>query len=184
MINIHKTNNSMGRIEFKSREVWPQEVQPVTPSKPVKASATVKPSPVKTSAPVMVSAAVKASAPKPTELWRNSSVRPELMVSNMGRVKAREYRIVNKQEDGRYRIYDVPAKMLDNSIGPSGELYVHFTNASGNPDMESVAFLVAKEFVPNEDATRYTKLKYRDMDRGNAKASNLYWDGVGIYAQK
>ena len=172
----------MGKIEFKSKEVWPPEVLPVTPSKPVKVTATVKPSPVKVTACVKPSP-VKASVSKPTELWRNSSIHPELMVSNLGRVKSREYRLVNKQEDGRYRIYDVPAKILETRIGDSGAVSVSFTNAYGKQDIEDVALMVATEFVPNEDPARYSKLKFRDLNRANTKASNLYWDGVGVWSR-
>lgn len=168
----------MAKVEFKSCEVWPKEVLPVTPSKPVPApkSSPVKVSPVKAT-PVKASA--KPSAP--TELWRNSSVHPELMVSNHGRVKAREYQLVTQDKDGKYRIYNVPAKMLDNKIGSSGEVIVSFTNSSGNIDTESVAYLVAMEFVPNEDAEHYTKIKFRDLDKTNLRAVNLWWDGSGLY---
>lgn len=120
----------------------------------------------------------------PEERWRNSSVHPELMVSDKGRVKAREYQLVTPDNDGRFRIYNVPAKMLDTRIAESGEAVVAFTNSIGHQVTESVAFMVATEFVTNEDPTRYTKLKFRDLNRANVKASNLYWDGVGIYSKK
>ena len=175
----------MGKIDFKASEVWPKEVLPVTPAKP-----TPKPSPVKVSS-VKASTAkpspVKVSASKPTapaELWRNSSIHPELMVSDKGRVKAREYKLVTQDKDGKFRIYDVPAKMLETRIAQSGELMVSFTNSGGNLVTENVALMVATEFVTNENPATYTKLKFRDLNRGNAKASNLYWDGVGIYAKE
>ena len=60
---------------------------------------------------------------------------------------------------------------------------VSFTNASGNTMVEDVALLVATEFVPNEDPSKYTKLRFRDLNRANLNASNLYWDGVGIYSR-
>lgn len=123
-------------------------------------------------------------APAPEERWRNSTIHPELMVSDKGRVKAREYQLVTKDKDGNFRIYNVPAKILETRIGDSGAVSVSFTNAKGNPDIEDVALMVATEFVPNEDPTRYTKLRFRDLNRGNAKASNLYWDGVGVYMRK
>ena len=118
------------------------------------------------------------------ERWRNSSIRPELMVSSKGRVKSREYKLVTPDAKGGFRIYDVPAKTLETKVGPSGAVTVNFTNAGGHPVTEDVAYLVATEFVPNEDPTRYTKLKFRDLNRANLNASNLYWDGVGIYAKK
>ena len=123
-------------------------------------------------------------APAPEERWRNSTIHPELMVSDKGRVKAREYQLVTKDKDGNFRIYNVPAKILETRIGDSGAVSVSFTDAKGNPDIEDVALMVATEFVPNEDPTRYTKLRFRDLNRGNAKASNLYWDGVGVYMRK
>lgn len=118
------------------------------------------------------------------ERWRNSSIHPELMVSDKGRVKARDYQLVTPDKDGKFRIYNVPAKMLDAKVGQSGEVFVNFTNSHGNQMMENVALMVATEFVPNEDPSKYTKLKFRDLNRANTKASNLYWDGVGIYAKR
>ena len=118
------------------------------------------------------------------ERWRNSSIHPELMVSDRGRVKARDYQLVTKDKDGNFRVYNVPAKVLDTRIAASGELMVSFTNSAGHSEVEQVALMVATEFVPNEDPARYTKLKFRDLNRGNAKASNLYWDGVGVYSKK
>lgn len=126
----------------------------------------------------------KVVASSPEERWRNSSLYPELTVSDRGRVRARDYQLVTPDKDGKFRIYNVPAKMLDTQVGPSGEVIVNFTNSHGNPVTENVAYLVAKEFVPNEDPAKYTKLKFRDLNRANVKASNLYWDGAGIYAKK
>ena len=123
-------------------------------------------------------------APKPEERWRNSSVRPELMVSDKGRVKSREYKLVTPDAKGGFRIYDVPAKVLETHVSPSGTVTVNFTNANGNSFVDDVAFLVATEFVPNEDPARYTKLKFRDLNRANLNVSNLYWDGPGIYSKK
>lgn len=136
----------------------------------------------------MPTATVKSTkttvAPAPEERWRNSSIHPELMVSDKGRVKARDYQLVTKDKDGQFRIYNVPAKMLDAQVGQSGEVFVNFTNSHGNQMTEYVALMVATEFVPNEDPAKYTKLKFRDLNRANTKASNLYWDGVGIYAKR
>ena len=118
------------------------------------------------------------------ERWRNSTIHPELMVSDKGRVKARDYQLMTKDKDGNFRVYNVPAKILDTRIGDSGAVSVSFTDAKGNRVIEDVALMVATEFVPNEDPARYTKLKFRDLNRGNTKASNLYWDGVGVYMRK
>lgn len=170
-LNFH----TMGKIEFKASEVWPKEVLPVTPAKP-----TPKPSPVKVSS---VKATPVKATPAPEERWRNSTIHPELMVSDKGRVKAREYQLVTQDKDGKYRIYNVPAKMLETRIAQSGELMVSFTNSGGNQVTENVALMVATEFVTNDDPSIYTRLKFRDLNRGNAKASNLYWDGAGIYAK-
>ena len=126
----------------------------------------------------------KVVASTPEEKWRNSSIHPELTVSDRGRVRARDYQLVIPEKDGKFRIYNVPAKMLDTQVGQSGDVIVNFTNSHGNPITESVAYLVAKEFVPNEDPAHYTKLKFLDRDRANIKASNLYWDGAGVYAKK
>lgn len=118
------------------------------------------------------------------ERWRNSSIRPELMVSSKGRVKSREYKQVIPDAKGGFRIYDVPAKVLETHVSQSGTVMVSFTNAGGNTVTEDVAYLVATEFVPNEDPARYTKLKFRDLNRANLNVSNLYWDGVGVYSKK
>ena len=133
---------------------------------------------------VTVKSTKTSVAPAPEERWRNSTIAPELMVSDKGRVKAREYQLVTKDKDGKFRIYNVPAKMLDTRIADSGEVMVSYTNSAGFPTQESVAYLVATEFVTNDDPSRYTKLKFRDLNRANVKASNLYWDGVGVYARK
>ena len=130
-----------------------------------------------------ITATKKVVASAPEERWRNSSIHPELSVSDRGRVKARDYQLVTPDKDGKFRIYNVPAKMLDAKVGQSGEVFVSFTNSHGNPVTENVAYLVAMEFVPNEDPAYYTKLKFRDLNRANIKASNLYWDGAGIYAK-
>ena len=133
---------------------------------------------------VTIKSTKKVVASAPEERWRNSSVHPELSVSDRGRVRARDYQLVTPDKDGKFRIYNVPAKMLDTQVGQSGEVIVNFTNSHGNPVTESVAYLVAMEFVTNEDPSKYTKLKFRDLNRANIKASNLYWDGAGIYAKK
>lgn len=132
--------------------------------------ATIKPTPKK----------VVASE---DERWRNSSIRPELMVSSKGRVKSREYKQVIPDAKGGFRIYDVPAKTLETKVSQSGTVTVSFTNAGGNVVVEDVALLVATEFVPNEDPSKYAKLRFRDLNRANLNASNLYWDGVGIYSR-
>ena len=133
---------------------------------------------------VTIKPATKKVVASDEERWRNSSIRPELMVSSKGRVKSREYKQVIPDANGGFRIYDVPAKVLETHVSQSGMVMVNFTNAGGNQVVEDVALLVATEFVPNEDPSRYTKLKFRDLNRANLNASNLYWDGVGIYAKK
>ena len=84
----------------------------------------------------MPTATVKATkttvAPAPEERWRNSSIRPELMVSSKGRVKSREYKLVTPDAKGGFRIYDVPAKVLDTHVSQSGMVMVSFTNAAVN----------------------------------------------------
>lgn len=117
------------------------------------------------------------------EKWRNSSIYPEIMVSSRGKVKEREYqRVVKDPEDGCYRIYAVPAKTLETKISDYGDVVVSFY--SGRKFItESVAYLVAKEFVPNENPERYNKVKFKDKDRTNLKASNLVWDGTGAFSR-
>lgn len=115
------------------------------------------------------------------EKWRNSSLYPEIMVSSRGRVKEREYRQVLKHaHQESFRIYDVPAKMLETKVGQAGNVIVSFTTSAGNLVTEDVATLVAKEFIPNEDPSRYTRLRFRDQNKANLNVSNLYWDGFGI----
>lgn len=117
------------------------------------------------------------------EKWRNSSIYPEIMVSSRGKVKEREYqRVVKDPEDGCFRIYAVPAKTLDTKVSGSGDVTVSFY--SGRKWVtENVAYLVATEFVPNEDPEHLNKVKFKDKDRTNLKASNLVWDGAGIYCR-
>ena len=117
------------------------------------------------------------------EKWRNSSVYPEIMVSSRGKVKEREYqRVVKDPEDGCFRIYAVPAKTLETKISNFGDVVVSFY--SGRKFItESVAFLVAKEFVPNDSPDRFKAVKFKDKDRTNLNASNLFWDGAGAFSR-
>lgn len=116
------------------------------------------------------------------ERWRNSSLYPEIMVSSHGRVKSRDYQLVIKDEKGHFRIYSQPAKIIDTKISQSGDVMVNFFS-EGKFINEQVASLVAREFVPNENPERFTHLKFKDMNRANLNASNLYWDGVGLFAK-
>ena len=123
-----------------------------------------------------VKATKPASAPASAELWRTSSLYPELMVSNRGRIKERGYqRVVKDPEDGCFRIYEVPAKMIEPHVGQSGAVIVNFYSKRVWT-CEEVARLVAAEFVVNEDPDLNNRLKYRDGNRLNVAASNLYWD--------
>ena len=115
------------------------------------------------------------------EKWRKSSLYPEIEVSSKGRVKERDYRLVLKHgRNESFRIYDVPSKMLETRVGASGDVIVSFTNSAGNLITVDVATLVATEFVTNEDPSRYTRIKFKDRDKTNLNASNLYWDGIGL----
>lgn len=116
------------------------------------------------------------------ERWRNSSVYPEILVSSRGRVKERDYQKVVPDSDGCFRIYSVPAKTIQSTISHSGNAVVQFYS-KGKWVQEEVAFLVAKEFVPNEDPSHYSRIKYRDNNKANLNASNLYWDGVGMFSK-
>lgn len=117
------------------------------------------------------------------EKWRNSSVYPEIMVSSRGKVKEREYqRVVKDQEEGCFRIYAVPAKTLDTKVSGSGDVTVSFYS-NRKWTTVNVAYLVATEFVPNEDPEHLNKVKFKDKDRTNLNASNLVWDGTGIYSR-
>lgn len=125
----------------------------------------------------------KTSVKAEEEKWRNSSLYPEIMVSSKGRVREREYqRIVKDREEGSFRVYNVPQKAIQPVLSSSGELQVSFYS-NRQWTCESVAYLVAKEFVPNDDPDHLTKLKYRDQNKGNVCASNLYWDGTGFWAK-
>ena len=117
------------------------------------------------------------------ERWRNSSIYPEIMVSSKGRVKEREYQhIVKDINEGSFRIYSVPAKIIQPTVSGAGDVTVSFYTGRVWTS-ESVALLVATEFVPNEDPEHLTKVKFKDKDRSNLNASNLYWDGTGIYSR-
>lgn len=131
----------------------------------------------------VVSAPKKKVSANVDEKWLDSSIYPEIMVSSNGRIKSKSYRLVTKDANKDcFRIYDVPAKILETRIS-SGEVSVLITKSNGVQVTASVALLVAKEFAPNEDPARYTKVKYRDHNSENVKASNLYWDGVGPWAK-
>ncbi len=115
------------------------------------------------------------------ERWRKSSIHPEIEVSSKGRVKERDYRLVLKHASKEsFRIYDVPAKLLETKVSASGDVMVCFTNSAGHIISEDVATLIAKEFVPNEDPSRFTRVKFKDRDKANLNASNLYWDSMGF----
>ena len=115
------------------------------------------------------------------EKWRKSSLYPEIEVSSKGRVKERDYRLVLKHASkDSFRIYDVPAKMLETKVSASGDVVVCFTNSAGHLITQDVATLVATEFVTNEDPSRYNRIKFKDRDKTNLNASNLYWDGIGL----
>ena len=117
------------------------------------------------------------AAPATAEMWRTSSLYPEIMVSNRGKVKERGYqRIVKDPEEGCFRIYEVPAKMIQPRVGQSGAVIVDFYSKR-TWTCEEVARLVAAEFVTNENPEIYKKIKHRDGNRLNVAAENLYWDG-------
>lgn len=116
------------------------------------------------------------------ELWRDSSVYTELMVSSYGRVKERSYRKVIPQKDGSFRIYDVPAKIIPPTVNTvSGDVQVCF-ESKGQFARENVDYLVATEFLKNENPTEYTRLTHIDGNKANVKASNLCWTRPGILA--
>lgn len=129
---------------------------------------------------------VKASssgAKTQEESWRTSSLYPELMVSSYGRVKERSYQKVVPDGDGTFRIYDVASKMLHPSLDKvSGDLSVSFTSG-GKWTSEKVDFLVATEFVTNEDPSIYQRVSHLDGNKINVNASNLVWNGYGIHAK-
>ena len=115
------------------------------------------------------------------ELWRDSSLYTELMVSSYGRVKERNYRKVIPDKDGSFRIYEVASKMLPLNINAvSGDVQVSFYDSKGKWTNENVAYLVATEFVKNECPTEYTRLTHIDGNKANVKASNLCWNRPGI----
>lgn len=115
------------------------------------------------------------------ERWRNSSVYTEIMVSSFGRIKEREYQKVMRDKDGSFRIYATPAKLIQPSINKvTGDIMVSFHGTNGSWINESVDFLVAKEFVRNEDPIRYDKVKHLDGNKTNVKASNLIWGSHGV----
>ena len=126
------------------------------------------------------SKAVKAAE---EEKWRNSSIYPEILVSSRGKVREREYQhIVKDTEDGCFRVYSIPAKTLPTKVSGSGDVTVSFYSGR-RWTTENVAFLVASEFVQNEDPEHLTRIKFRDKDKTNLNASNLYWDGTGIFSR-
>ncbi len=117
------------------------------------------------------------------EKWRNSSIYPEIMVSSRGRVKEREYQHVVKDiEDGCFRIYPVQARILETKTNDFGDVTVSFYSGRRLTTV-NVAYLVATEFVTNEDPEHFNKVKFKDKDRTNLKASNLIWDGTGVYCK-
>ena len=118
------------------------------------------------------------------ERWIQSSVHPEILVSSKGRVKARGYQLVTKDANKDcFRIYNVPDQILTPVVGSSGDAIVRIPQANGVTVTENLAFLVAKEFVPNENPERFTLVKAKDHNKANTDPSNLYWDGFGPFAR-
>lgn len=117
------------------------------------------------------------------EKWRNSSLYTEIMVSSFGRIKEREYQKIVKDKDGGFRIYQVAGKLIQPTISSvSGDLIVSFY-ANGLWTTENVDYLVAKEFVPNENPEHYSRIAHIDRNKVNVKASNLMWCGKGIFTK-
>ena len=126
------------------------------------------------------------SAQVTEEVWKDSSLYGEIMVSSFGRIKAKGYQRVCPEKGGSFRIYNIPAKILTPTESPNtGDLMVSFStcNTANSRVSASVATLVATEFVKNEDTQHYSKIKHKDGNKSNVKASNLAWTGSGVFAK-
>ena len=123
---------------------------------------------------------------KETEVWKDSSIYEEIMVSSLGRIKKKGYQRVCPEKGGSFRIYNIPEKILTPMESPgTGTLCVSFApcNNPGTRISASVDTLVATEFVKNEDTRHYSTIKYKDGNKANVKASNLVWTGSGFFAK-
>lgn len=123
---------------------------------------------------------------KETEVWKDSSIYEEIMVSSLGRIKEKGYQRVCPEKGGSFRIYNIPEKILTPMESPgTGTLCVSFApcNNPGTRISANVDTLVATEFVKNEDTRHYSKIKHKDGNKANVKASNLVWTGSGIFAK-
>ena len=123
---------------------------------------------------------------KETEVWKDSSIYEEIMVSSLGRIKEKGYQRVCPEKGGSFRIYNIPEKILTPKESPgTGSLFVSFTSCN-NPATKisaSVDILVATEFVENKDTIHYNKVKHQDGNKTNVKASNLVWTGSGFFSK-
>ena len=123
---------------------------------------------------------------KETEVWKDSSIYEEIMVSSLGRITAKGYQRVCPEQGGSFRLYNIPEKILTPMESPgTGTLCVSFApcNNPGTRISASVDTLVATEFVKNEDTRHYSKIKHKDGNKANVKASNLVWTGSGFFAK-
>ena len=123
---------------------------------------------------------------KETEVWKDSSIYEEIMVSSLGLIKEKGYQRVCQEKGGSFRIYNIPEKILTPMESPgTGTLCVSFApcNNPGTRISANVDTLVATEFVKNEDTRHYSKIKHKDGNKANVKASNLVWTGSGFFAK-
>ena len=64
---------------------------------------------------------------KETEVWKDSSIYEEIMVSSLGRIKEKGYQRVCPEKGGSFRIYNIPEKILTPMESPgTGTLCVSF----------------------------------------------------------
>lgn len=116
----------------------------------------------------------------PDEEWKRCSEYPFYAVSNMERVKRLEreqHRMMYSGVLGRY-IYMgkyYPEKLMKAKKGKNGYWSVNLMGLDGKQHKPELSRLVAQEFVPNPNPTKFDKVHHKDGNPDNNRPENLEW---------
>lgn len=91
-------------------------------------------------------------------------------VSNLGQVKSLDKVILRKNGIIEHR----KGKALSLFHSKQGYIYIVLTTKEGKPKREAVHRLVAKAFIPNENAEK-NHIDHKDGNRENNVVSNIQW---------
>ena len=105
------------------------------------------------------------------EIWKDvEGYEGYYKISNLGRLKSLDRWVEFK--DGRKYHYN--EKIVIGSIGRDGYIDVKLSK-NGKCKTVKLHRIVALAFVKNDDKENKTEVNHKDLDRTNAKASNLEW---------